>query len=230
MNHNFPTLCVDNFYKDPDKIREFALSLDYNSPDNNTGEYPGKRTKSLDLVNVAFYKKFCDKLFSLYYDFLTPVEWEITTSFQLICPLSDNPLNSKNVGWIHSDVATVFAGVIYLTPDIKQNCGTSIFKLISREDISVEKYTHFNNVKKKLYLNNIDDGHEEALKDNNSDFVETINFSNVYNRLISFDGNCYHGANNFYSNSEPRLTQVFFVRSVKSFSGSPLQRCYRSEL
>ena len=35
-----PASCVDNFWDDPDSIRDYALSLDYKSPDENT-YFPG---------------------------------------------------------------------------------------------------------------------------------------------------------------------------------------------
>ena len=38
----FPITCYDNFYENPDYIREFALSLDY-SPESGT--FPGVRSK-----------------------------------------------------------------------------------------------------------------------------------------------------------------------------------------
>ena len=36
---------IDNFYKDPDLEREYALSLDF----NREGNYPGMRTKNIEL-------------------------------------------------------------------------------------------------------------------------------------------------------------------------------------
>ena len=40
----FPTLCVDDFYKNPKQIRDYALSLNYNK---DLGIFPGERTKYL---------------------------------------------------------------------------------------------------------------------------------------------------------------------------------------
>ena len=81
---NFPSICVDNFYDNPDEVREFALSLDYSETEN--GKYPGKRTKSLDTISNEFFHSFCQRLFSVYYDFQIPISWKVSTQFQLIEP------------------------------------------------------------------------------------------------------------------------------------------------
>ena len=44
FNESFPITCYDNFYKDPDTIRKFALTLDYTT---DGGFSPGFRTKCL---------------------------------------------------------------------------------------------------------------------------------------------------------------------------------------
>ena len=38
----YPTMCIDNFFKNPQKVKEFALSLKYIDCDN--GRWPGART------------------------------------------------------------------------------------------------------------------------------------------------------------------------------------------
>ena len=51
MNPNkiFPILCQDDFFDNPDEIREYALSLDYKSDEN--GHWPGVRTRPLHEIN-----------------------------------------------------------------------------------------------------------------------------------------------------------------------------------
>ena len=55
----FPTLCVDDFYINPEKVRDFALSLEYSKPE---GIYPGERTKYLHEIDKKFFHQFCEKL------------------------------------------------------------------------------------------------------------------------------------------------------------------------
>ena len=43
---------------------------------------------------------------------------------------------------------------------------------------------------------------------------ETINISNVYNRLIMYDGNPFHRANYFSTGQTERLTLVWFLKNL----------------
>ena len=56
---DFPILCVDDFYTNPDEVREFALSLEYNGKEGN---FPGMRTKELHLINEKFFGSFLFKI------------------------------------------------------------------------------------------------------------------------------------------------------------------------
>jgi hypothetical protein len=212
----FPTVCVDNFYDDPDKVRELALSLEYT---RSSGRYPGKRTQLLHEIEPIFFQKFCSKLFSLYYDYnFCTVSWQVASSFQII-PSYGPKEDLKNMGWVHQDDGNIMAGIIYLTPDINLDSGTSIFKLVGD--------TYVNNPPEKINFLQDDkdeDAYISSLQDNRKNFIETARFQNVYNRMISFDAEQYHGVNSFYTEGEPRLTQTFFVTSVESNSKPPMGR------
>ena len=215
---NFPALCVDNFYSDPDKVREFALAQTYTKPDN--GVYPGKRTSELVNLDRTLFDSFCQRLFSIYYDLRkSEVDLEISTSFQLVEPYENDAQSLKNRGWIHVDSrGVVFAGVVYLTPNIDGNCGTSLYQLID------ESLFDTSSAKEDYYLHSIDNDFDGAWARTNSAFKETARFNNVYNRLISFDSETFHGINSFYTDKEPRLTQPFFVTKVTTDSATPLLR------
>jgi hypothetical protein len=217
MKH-FPSFCIDNFYPDPDAVRRFALSQEFQPED---GSYPGSRTKNLDTLDRSFFDYFCNKLFSVFYNFnKSHVSWSIKTNFQLIPAFDSNPLSPKNTGWIHYDDNCVFAGIIFLNPVISLNCGTSLFKLTD----SAKLYA--GNAKKEFYKHQIDNEYDKHITNHNSAFIETTRFNNVYNRLIGFDGELAHGVNSFYNSasSEPRLTQVFFCKEIVSDDLSPLER------
>ena len=220
---NFPAFCVDNFYEDPDAVRAFALEnlADYSV--NHGGRYPGKRTKSLHELSPQLFDKFNKKLFSLFYDLKkSEVNWRVDTSFQLIAPFSEDPQSPKNLGWIHVDGAMVFAGIVYLTPDIGTQTGTSIFRLDKPDTLDNS------NVKYQFYEHGTDDGtYDAAILKHTASFTETARFHNIYNRLVGFDGASYHGVNSYHvpKDKEPRLTQVFFVHAVDTPSSSPIQRC-----
>src|SRR6056300_18837 len=109
---NFPSLCIDNFYNDPDSIRNFALSQEYQA--NPEGKWPGKRTIDISLIDSNFAQEFNKKIFSIYFDiFKTTISYKISSFFQKIEPYDDDPNSIKNSGWIHFDDA-IFAGIIYL--------------------------------------------------------------------------------------------------------------------
>ena len=204
----FPVTVLDNFYENPELVRQFALSLD-NFPDS-TGRWPGKRTLSLHEINQTFFQTFCKKLFNLFYDLdYQNVSYNVDTSFQSISNYSENPDSKLNVGWIHQDIECICSGVVYLNPNSQENTGTNIYSLID-ENVSLDQSEKFKLYKGKEPVNEVE--YARQLLKNNNKFKETINIKNVYNRMILFEGGVYHGVPSFYSSSsEPRLTQVFFV-------------------
>lgn len=223
----FPTMCIDNFYSNPDDIRKFALDQSYkSSPD---GAWPGKRTNFLHEINEELFHSFTQKIFSIYFDLNFPITWSVSSQFQIIEPYGDKS-SSKNAGWIHLDDNCIFAGIIYLTPDAELNSGTSIYKKTNSlyKDLSYDEVNK-TSMKSKLYTSKNIAEHEykKHIDMQNLAFQETIKFSNIYNRIILFDGEEYHGATNLCGGKEPRLTQVFFVHEITSIIPMPLVR-YKS--
>jgi len=212
---DFPALCVDDFYTDPDRVRNFALSLDYSpAPD---GAWPGKRTPELCDIDRNFFNEFCKKIFSLYFDLdHVHVNYVVSTRFQIIESLDEEKLSPKNTGWIHFD-HDPFAGIIYLTPGIDRNCGTSLYSVSDSTKLD-------DSAKDDFYLYGIDNNYDKRIIHSNSGFTETVRFQNIYNRLICFDGHTAHGANSFYTESLPRLTQIFFVKKIEVNAMGPMQR------
>jgi len=218
----FPTTIVDNFYKNPDKIREYALSLEYDYTPK--GRAAGKITKSLGTLNKDFADYSVSRFLNLFFDYnTTEVEWQVDTFFSLIDPYSNNENSSLNKSWVHMDLGDVLAGIIYLNPDANLNSGTSVYKPIrlltveetnnpERRDLHLGKPVELN-----LYT--------EAQVKHNSNFEETISIKNVYNRLVSYDANSWHCANNYWTYNVPRLTQVFFISKLTlSNTAPPLTR------
>ena len=56
-------------------------------------------------------------------------------------------------------------------------------------------------------------------------FTETVRVNNVFNRLLVYEADQFHGGNNFFGTTDfdSRLTQVFFISNIES-SSYPLQR------
>jgi len=207
----FPVTVLDNFYENPDLVRQFALSLDYGT--DVEGKWPGKRSLLLHKINQSFFNTFCEKLFSLFYDLdYNYVDYSVATNFQSISNYSENPNSKLNVGWIHQDIECIFSGVIYLNPNPQENTGTNIYNIIDK-NIPLNQSQKFKLYKGEEPVNESE--YTQQILENNSNFEETISINNVYNRMILFEGGVHHGVQSLYSSSEPRLTQVFFVYKVE---------------
>jgi hypothetical protein len=130
------------------------------------------------------------------------MRWQISTSFQIVEA-------EYGSGLIHQDQNTVFAGVLYLTPDAPLNGGTSLFR----------KNKTFNH---ELYEKLIKENDQHFKNKEPIDFTyhqmfdEVIRVNNVYNTLILFEGDIHHCANSFFGQTKQnsRLAQVFFINRV----------------
>ena len=87
--------------------------------------------------------------------------------------------------------------------------------------------------KESYYLkkSNIEN-YKKQLDNNNNKFYEKTRFQNLYNRLIVYDSNEFHKANNLYAgkNADDRLTLVFFISGISSTKTKyPLERIKDNE-
>jgi hypothetical protein len=203
----FPITIVDDFYENPELVRDFALSQTFYP---STGHYPGKRTSQLCNLNQQFFNNFCEKLFSLFYDFNTnTLEWNVETTFQKIGKLSENKESKFNVGWIHKD-PVILSGIIYLSED---SVGTNIYYPIDPNG----NYNDLHRKERDIFYSGGDvdeDEYSKSITEINSKFQESVRIDGKFNRLVLFEGGVYHGVPSFYCNNEYRLTQVFFVYKI----------------
>ena len=227
--HRFYSVCVDDFFDKPDLIRNFGLSLPKTSC--STGDWPGERSKELHTIDPELTNNILLKILSSYFDFrYDNIQWGgSSVTFQQIKKYSDSKDSIKNIGWIHQDFNFDLAGLIYLTPKIDINCGTSLFNLKDDEKdnfIANARLSH----KHLLFQNkNIsDEQYSEAHNKWNNKFIEKTRFQNIYNRMISYDTQEFHRANNFFSNGDDRLTLVYFIKDIK-VSKNPLDRIKDNE-
>jgi len=215
----YPTVTViENFYKNPDEIRNFALKQKFTYCHELTNidyVYPGCRTKDLFELDKTLYEKVCKKLVSVFHNTQQDqMRWAITTSFQVV--------EAKfGRGVLHQDDNTIFAGILYLTPDAPLNAGTSLFK--PNKSFDEEKYRF------ALKQNDINfKANKPVSTEFHSMFDETVRVNNVYNTMILFNAQTYHAANEFFGDSlkTGRMAQVFFISKIdaKSYDIFPLQR------
>jgi len=207
----WPTLCVDNFFVNPEEIRKYALNLEYNPAKD--GKWPGKRTENLFNINLNFHTFVTTKILKLLYP--TSIEslaCHVDSYFQKI----DGNIYSQS-GWVHQD-KDEFTAIIYLSHH--KNCGTSIFDKKNIKSTLINEQTRRDeNIKAELKNESIE-GDSKELISNNSQFEKTITFNSKFNRLILFDSAQFHAAEKFneVGVNENRLTLILFFENVFSQS------------
>jgi len=123
---------------------------------------------------------------------------------------------------IHTDQNTVFAAVLYLTPDAPLDSGTSLFR----------KNSQFNQEEYEAALAGNDKKFRsgEIVMDTSYHhmFDEIVRINNVYNTLILYEGRHFHSANQFFGKklTDSRLAQVFFINKIDAQKHSvfPIKR------
>lgn len=215
----YPVTVIDNFYENPSAIRKFALAQKYQFLAERKDAkyvYPGSRTKDLYDLDAKLHEKICKKLVSAFHIAEHDVmRWSISTSFQSVT-------EDYGRGVIHTDHNTIFAGVLYLTPNAPLNGGTSLYK----------KNSTFDPKKYQQALERNDDSFRAGEKilstDYHSMFDEVIRVNNVYNTLIIYEGDTLHAANQFFGKTlkDSRLAQVFFINTIDANKANsfPLNR------
>jgi len=173
---------VDNFYSNPDDIRQFALNTEFES---DIRWYKGLRSKAPFRppgLKEAFESIIGEKI----------TVWEehsYNGCFQIT--------NAQDPQVYHHDVQR-WAGMIYLTPNAPLESGTRLHRSKisgARHADEPEIATAFNG------------GFYDSTK---FDIVD--NAGNIYNRLVLMDARCIHSAGPYFgdSNTTGRLIHLFF--------------------
>lgn len=205
----FP-IVVDDFFDNPDVIRNLGLSLEK----EQVGEQPGLRSKQLWEIDGKLHNEILTKILSCYFDTdYFNITWESSNmNFHENESFHEAKTNIANKGWIHQDVDVMgsdqLAGLIYLTPDIDQDSGTSLYKL-----------------KPDAWIKPIAEEKEDYLK-HRAKFDRKLEFKNFYNRLVTYDTQEWHGASSYWSDpkKDNRMTLTFFIGGIQCQSDFPLKR------
>jgi hypothetical protein len=179
-------LIVDNFYKEPDKIREHALQQPYRE---DLKFYKGLR--SHDTLLLPYVKEEFERLLGVQI-----VDWLQQSANGIFQKTSKaDPLV------FHTDNQD-FAGAVYLTPDLPPSMGTSMWRHkmsgcrrqpghpLETESPTEEIFTK-----------------ESLVSPSYWELVDKIGA--VYNRLVLWDAKLIHSASE-YSTQTERLVQLFF--------------------
>ena len=179
---------VDNFYKDPDLVREFALNQEYIEGGFGRG-FIGRRTE----------KQF---LFDGLKERFEHIMNKSITSWQ------EHGMNGRfQIAWAgeplvyHCD-SQRWAGMLYLTPKAPYSTGTTM-------------YANKKTKARTFYETGWDDAWKDMPGDPHLDktpFEPVDVIGNVYNRLVIFDASCIHSASEYFGTvaKNARLWQMFF--------------------
>ena len=195
-NLNNPNVIViDDFYKNPDEIRNYALSLTYELPENHGAVgYRCERDKKILDGTKEFFEKILDCKIS---NGNKLGQWGYSTNgcFQWC--------NAKTPIVYHAD-SQQYAGIVYLTPNAPPSCGTSFFR---HKKYKIQNSSVFS--KSDWYKSDLN-YKEHHLDKTQWEIVDSI--GNVYNRLVIFDAQYIHAVTEYFGEdiNNSRLFQLFF--------------------
>lgn len=177
-------IVVDNFYENPDEVRQFALSQNF-EPDLRY--HKGNRTQQQFLpqgMKQTFETLLGRKI-------VRWTEFNYNGVFQYC--IAEDPLV------YHSDLQS-YAGAIYLTPNAPVETGTSFF----RSKNTGVRSTH---VSDPNYNETFKNGFYDKTQ---FELVDTI--GNVYNRLVIWNSSLIHSASGYFGTDKynSRLFHLFF--------------------
>ena len=96
----YTSIIIDDFYENPDDVREFALTQEYNV----SGNFPGNRT--IPFLNESIAGHIAEHI-EPYHGKISWVTEEYTGAFQYT--------TQEDRSWIHADENNHWAGVLYLS-------------------------------------------------------------------------------------------------------------------
>ena len=177
---------VDNFYSNPDAIREFALKQEYHQGGFGKG-YIGRRTFQQFLfpgLKEEFERIMGRKI----------IQWEehgMNGRFQY---------NSEGEPLVYHCDSQQWAGMLYLTPNAPPDTGTSTYAL---KGTDIRHNSHPDIMRCfRAGSQNLD----------RTPFEAVDNVGNVYNRLVIFNAGYLHAATGYFgfTPENSRLWQMFF--------------------
>ena len=179
---------VDNFYENPNEVREFALNQEYIEGGFGRG-FIGRRT-----ANQFLFPGLKERFEEIMGKKIT--EWEthgMNGRFQIAW--SGEPLV------YHCD-SQKWGGMLYLTPNAPYQCGTTLYA-----HKETRARTYYDKGWDAAWLDVPGDCHLDG-----TPFEPVDVLGNVYNRLVIFDASAIHSASQYFGTvrDNGRLWQMFF--------------------
>jgi hypothetical protein len=188
------SIIVDDFYSNPEEVRDFALSQEFEVE----GNYPGYRTKSFLNDSV---KNTIQEILEPYAGKITSWGGDYSGSFQYTL--------ATDRSWIHADSWTDWAAVCYLTPDAPLSSGTGLFK---HKDSGLRGWNYKEHTKEES-----EQAPHRIYPHDYTKWEMVDRFGNVFNRLILYRADLYHVSLDYFGKTpeDGRLFQVFFFNTEK---------------
>lgn len=191
----YSLVIIDDFYHNPDEVRDFALAQDFNVD----GNYPGYRTKSFLTPSVEDH--IAAHLSQQHGQPIWPREEDTYTgAFQYT--------TSHDRTWIHADGWNDWAGVWYGTPNAPVTGGTAIYRHKETGLVKVPKLQDGSKDNKLM----------EVIEADGNDYTkwEVVDMvGNIYNRLVLYPGDLFHASVDYFGTNKTngRLFQTFFFNT-----------------
>ena len=199
----------DNFFEDPNDVRNNALEQDFyycddlenaDKEDDDEileifkigGRFPGQRSLSCKKILPNIYNEFHKKISA----FMPNNDVKINALFQ-----KQTKDDFRN---IHQDGKPMLAGVIYLDKNPAFNTGTCFHK---HKKTGWDGTTEVPNV-----FTDTEELEIKAFQMAHDNFEKHSSIGNKFNRMIMYDANMIHNAEGA---TDERLTLAFFVYSGK---------------
>lgn len=193
-------VAVDNFYENPDIIRELALSLDFNP----SGYHKGKRT-ALKYIVDGTREKIEQILGKKIYNWSSQPHNGV---FQYCTPA--DPI-------VYHYDSQRYAGVVFLTPNAPVEAGTSFFRHRKETwlDKDPAKYSIWNSEEELREFDKsvVGGEHDDFLDPSRWEEIDRI--GNKYNRFAMWDASLIHAATSYFGKSKEngRLFHMFFFNA-----------------
>lgn len=191
----------DDFYDDPLKVYQEALQAKFHEPKNYTG------FRSLNVYHEPGVKKKLERILGISIN-----RWDED-------PADENGVfyfgyskgKYKEVPGVHSDYPyTDITALVYLTPDLPFDCGTSLW--MHKKTKLIDPPTPADARRLNMKVSEIRDLFERDSKKRNK-WIEIDRIGYKFNRLVAYPSGALHSATSHYGSSinDVRLYQTFRI-------------------
>jgi len=186
-------IICDNFYSNPNEVRDFALQQDFNVD----GNYPGHRTKSFLTQNIA---DWIGQIVGGEVDMEGLGEDSYCGAYQYT--------TAADRTWIHADGWNDWAGVVYLTPDAPASGGTGIYRHKPTGHYAMPRLADGSRNETLMSLIN-NDGQDYT----KWELIDMV--GNKFNRAVFYKGDLFHASMDYFGRDlqDGRLFQTFFFNT-----------------